>query len=881
MEKNNISLDVGRIALQIDPHATRTSNGWKLRCPAHDDRNPSCVIAAGDRVPLIAKCFAKCATEDILNAIAQKTGIPRSAFGGPRRKTPARKVRHSFSVSWGEGFDGGATSDVATRGGNWEGLAALLRGKVSRKNERFFSPGVQPVADENAPGTNRKSSTGYDAEVLVFDFDGEPVVGPDGKETCNGTGVPMTKVDAVLEELAELGFAFIASTSFSHAMKSASGCARFRLALRFEQPVTGVEYKLAWELGAAWLRERGLHPDPAPSSIASVFFIGRVETHERDWQRIHEGGGLDPVVMFGAEPPWPDPTPLEDGGQAKLPLFPLENIPRVISDISKSLAAATCSPVEIPLLYALGELHAIVQRSHKLWVRESTAWFEMMGQYIVIVARSGEAKSPNIRALSKPRREWEKVERKRDREKAAEHAAKVDTVAALLKEAKSEDERIDAYTLQMELEANPPLPACIAVEDCTPEALVEAVAEQPTESMAILSDEAVVLEAVTGTRYNSEKGKSNLSALCKLHSGAELRVKRKGKPLLVLDQPVATVCVAGQPDALRRIQQIPGAKEQGLLARMLYVRPLSLVGFRDYRASPPVPREHTEAWDALVNRLLDTGNGSKDRTELHLSDEALNKLLDLRQDVEARMGPAGDLAEHAEWGNRIAGNIARFAALFGLVASADPLRVRTIEARHMTQAVCLAPVLIEHAKLAFRMINEADAHALALLEWACAKEKQVFSKRDVQVAMPSRFRKADEIDGPLAVLFEHGWIRPLPEEPRSPNATGRKSSPRFTLHPEAAAFCVERPPSTESTLSTEHPESPHSVESVESVEGGLSPRTPIQDANGVGVELTPVQPSVGVELGKPAKSESADPMRADYSGPSVDDLLDSLADEAF
>ena len=52
------------------------ANRWQARCPAHDDDSPSLSVAAGDKRPVILKCFAGCAFKDIMSALGL-TGAPR------------------------------------------------------------------------------------------------------------------------------------------------------------------------------------------------------------------------------------------------------------------------------------------------------------------------------------------------------------------------------------------------------------------------------------------------------------------------------------------------------------------------------------------------------------------------------------------------------------------------------------------------------------------------------------------------------------------------------------------------------------------------------------------------------------------------------------
>lgn len=64
------------------------------RCPAHEDRTPSLSIRQGDRSILVT-CFAGCASEDVLRAIARKSPIPVAGKGQIERA-----IRKSGNPHW-------------------------------------------------------------------------------------------------------------------------------------------------------------------------------------------------------------------------------------------------------------------------------------------------------------------------------------------------------------------------------------------------------------------------------------------------------------------------------------------------------------------------------------------------------------------------------------------------------------------------------------------------------------------------------------------------------------------------------------------------------------------------------------------------------------
>ena len=67
----------------------RTAGASVAHCPAHDDATPSLSIAAGDKQPVVVKCFAGCEFEAIRAALGLSgDGAPRSA--PPVQRKPAK-----------------------------------------------------------------------------------------------------------------------------------------------------------------------------------------------------------------------------------------------------------------------------------------------------------------------------------------------------------------------------------------------------------------------------------------------------------------------------------------------------------------------------------------------------------------------------------------------------------------------------------------------------------------------------------------------------------------------------------------------------------------------------------------------------------------------
>jgi hypothetical protein len=112
--------------------------------------------------------------------------------------------------------------------------------------------------------------------------------------------------------------------------------------------------------------------------------------------------------------------------------------------------------------------------------------------------------------------------------------------------------------------------------------------------------------------------------------------------------------------------------------------------------------------------------------------------------------------------------------------------------RHLRRA-CLGE---QHAAV----LHHDDARWL--LDWIGRTGRAQFSRRDAHAAAPrGRFPKATDLEPPLRLLEEHGYLRRVDPEPsRDPHGRGRPASPRFLVN--------LLPRATETTETTKPPPDP-------------------------------------------------------------------------
>lgn len=299
--------------------------------------------------------------------------------------------------------------------------------------------------------------------------------------------------------------------------------------------------------------------------------------------------------------------------------------------------------------------------------------------------------------------------------------------------------------------------------------------------MAVMSAEGGVFEVMAG-RY-SATATPNIDVYLKGHAGDTLRVDRVGRPSDFIERPALTLGLAVQPDVLRGLTDKPGFRGRGLLGRVLYSLPGSLLGRRD--VDPPrLPPAAKATYHQKLRALLDTMVQDTPH-ELQLSVPARDRWYDFCRELEPRLAENADLGPIADWAAKLAGAVARIAALLHIAEQAEtrapwekPISRSTMEA-----AISIALYLAPHAKAAFSEMgaDPAVADAKRILKWIESRAKTSFSVRELFQALKGKFRRVAELEAPLTLLEERDYIRKQARaEPQGP---GRPPSQIYDVNP--------------------------------------------------------------------------------------------------
>ena len=492
---------------------------------------------------------------------------------------------------------------------------------------------------------------------------------------------------------------------------------------------------------------------------------------------------------------WEEPIPLP---QRRVADFPAAALPDWLRQWAEADSRAKETPLDLQGLLALGAVSAAI--TGKVQVQVKADWIEPVNIYAAPILPSGERKSPPFQSAIAPIRRWEQERVAQQKTCIAEAESQRRILEAKRKKAEGEavthkdplkrdEAEHDAGRYAAELAAfTMPPSGKLLVDDVTPEEFIRRL-HLYGGRIAVLSDEAGLFATFSG-RYND--GKTNFDAFCKAYDGSPIRNERAGRKedeSFDIPRPLATVVLTPQPFIMQQTSDTPALLDQGVLARFLFALPQPKAGYRTNRTAP-APQLVLDAYDVNLTRLLNltgaqTEDGKPTLITLRLSNEAAPLFLAFRDEVEAMLRPGGELEDAKEWGNKLAGKTARIAGLLHMaqwaadVAGWNP----NITAETTAAAIAMGRYAVSHALAAFGQIgvNPTLKAAKKILDWILIKQKNEFSRRELQTEKPTLFKEVEACDKPLRLLEEHHYIRGVKIHSEK---GGRPAGPRYEVNPK-------------------------------------------------------------------------------------------------
>ena len=741
----------------------KTGTGWICRCPAHDDGKASLSVSMGSDGRVLLKCHAGCDAESIVRAAGLEL---RDLF--PRKDGASIVAVYDY-------VDAAGTMRFQTV--RFAPKDFRQRRPDSKGGWAWNLKGVLLVL-YRLPSVIEAAKAGRTVLVTEGEKDADNLAVMGFVATTSPMGAGKWR-DSYSESLAGAPVVIIADKDEpgrKHAEQVAKSVFSVAKSVRIiELPGDGIKD------ASDWIRAGGTKEQlQAIAKAAPVWTPGESVVSIKAAKEAREEQASIEVEPEPAND-WPEPLPF---GMGTAPEIRASLIPEPIASFVAALAVALQVPQSACMIAALCTVAATMAK--RAVVQIGPDWSEPLNIYGAMVLPPGERKSAILSTCRAPLDEWEASAVRRFGERFAALSAEKRILEARARAAEKRasaknDPALRDEAIRMAQEAAlfrvAATPQCF-VDDITTERIVGVMQEQGGK-IALFSDEGGIFD-IMGGLYAS--GALKIDAYLKAYDGKAIRVDRVGRASEIVHEPALTMCLAVQPAIIRSLGQNTAMRGRGLLGRVIFVLPDSMLGKRLINP-PAMPSDIKADYRRIILFLSDMEDPTPgEQRIIRLSPDALALFNAFRQELEPMLAPDADLGAITDWAGKLAGSIARIAALWHSVEAAaahsQPWQ-SSISGETMHKSIALGRLLQDHAKAAFGLMQADGVRSAAtvILEWIARKGIQSFTKRDAYRALARHITRADEIEAPIGLLTERGYLRPV-----SVNGGNRVSTRALTAY---------------------------------------------------------------------------------------------------
>lgn len=464
----------------------------------------------------------------------------------------------------------------------------------------------------------------------------------------------------------------------------------------------------------------------------------------------------------------------------QLPVFPIEALPDDLRGYVCEIAKSLQVPVDLPAMLGFAAISVVV--GGKFEVVPKPDWIEPSNLYICVVMPSATRKSAVFKLLVEPIKVYEAklLEKlKPDIEKNRSEFAILEAKKKRLQNdiAREKASRSDLNEVIEQISDFHQLyePTLIA-SDVTVEVVSRLLFENDGR-LAIMGTEGGIFAIFAG-RYSDNSPCNDV--FLNAHAGDPIKVNRIGRSSEYIPKPALTMGICIQPTILENMGHKRLLQDSGLLGRFLFSMPDVEMGAETFD-TPTISQTAKIKYENLINLLLDYSELIKETQTLTFDTEAQKIFARFYENIAKRLSETGDLNSISSWGGKLRGAVARIA---GIIELANSCTAETISRGSIEAAIKIGHYLIDHAKTAFRQIDldRTCYTALKIIKWLEAEKQKDFSKRDLfeHIKGQSDINKVDDLEAPLGLLIEHGYIR---QKANNENKKGRPSQ-IYEVNPE-------------------------------------------------------------------------------------------------
>ena len=503
--------------------------------------------------------------------------------------------------------------------------------------------------------------------------------------------------------------------------------------------------------------------------------VGGSERVKEELKKIEECEGLIPIEFSLDQV---EPTDIDFLGD------------NIIVRFAKEVSRSTETPLEFALFGVFSAISTCVMG--KVFVKIKEDYIEPIILSTIIIAKSGEGKSPVYNQVMKPILEKEKEYRKeyKNKHKEWQHANlliddKIKKLKGSIAGGKNNQNEVNIKDI-MDIEAervDEPIDPTITAQDITPEQITTKLVKQGGK-IAVIDHEGGIFNIIAG-QYNN-KGAANTDVFTKGYNGSGLKVDRKDKSI-DLDSTYVLLLIFLQPDIFKRINNFEHFIGSGFFARALFLCPKSRVEFKTHE-EPAVNTVIKNEYSNFIQGLMSYEENNDNYKHLQLSNEAQEMYINFCTDIAKERAIGGDFEYDllGGWAEKLKGNTARLAGVLHIIDNPQINNIVNTEISKETlgKAIELSDILIEHAQAIFNSIGVSKSTQDAIDLWKYIESKKLYNFSGAEILQRrrknKRFEKKENMTLALEVLAERFFISKV-ENFRN-NNIGNQPSPNYKVN---------------------------------------------------------------------------------------------------
>lgn len=474
-----------------------------------------------------------------------------------------------------------------------------------------------------------------------------------------------------------------------------------------------------------------------------------------------------------ATPNWAQPLPFDE---LKLPAFPTESLAPPLNEWVINVSESTETPVDMAAVCALAVLSCAVQG--KYIISPKSGYNEPLNLYFLIIANSGERKSAIVRLMTQPIYQYERKENERRCMQAEANRVKLNSLKKQIDVLERDGNLEEAAKVRYQcrsLEGNQTKPLRLIADDITPEAMTSLLSIN-NGVLSIITTEGGLFDTLAG-RYSNT---ISIDTVLKAYSGDPIRVDRKGREGEVINNPALTMLLSAQDNVLAEMMKNEAFKSRGLTARILYSRPKSKMGRRNYD-TPEINTDLEISYKQLITKLLENPyppNGIL--PSIQLSPSAKEAVKHFHDWLEPKLIDGMEYMDN--WGAKLLGNMLRLAGI--LHCAINPIRPdqTALSAETVRHAITISKYFLRHAKCVHNLLG-ADRdiqQSKRIIRKLQEQDKTELTKYQIYHMCRSSFQRVDDIAPMLSILVDHGYLK---EKRYSAPTGGRPRANSYLLNP--------------------------------------------------------------------------------------------------